>query len=177
MISIATDLTAVNSELTNIKSQVDNFNGNLFNVPVCHAGEITIAEVNVFQNLLSITGEGFLKTAIVGSSSTYISKIKVTIDGVLKVFVKGAGGEFSGIGQYFDLLGTSGDANAEVQIIRESNIIQNSVAFPVLDYPTTVETKGIILLAKPIEFKTSLLIEITYSIAGACPYVYEVVTK
>lgn len=192
MISIATDLTEVKSKLDTIDGLVDLINAqreNLYKNIQSGSGLATIAVSNTFQTLLNITGEGYLYKAVGCNIEgiTKTSKIKITVDGVVKVWTKNSGAlkdsltglvveEFTKpVSATYPIPPATLCPSATVGELKLYNLMIPNT----LSYPQASEVAGCIIIPKPVYFSSSLLIEITTddTVANHYQYSYSVATK
>lgn len=132
---------------------------------------------SAFITLLSITGKGFLDSFIAsGNGTSSIVQVRVTVDGVVKVFLAGSNiNHVVGVMSKDDLYTVGSTTTLGNRIpggVSVSSTVIPSAAKP---YPTTDGTSGVIFLGDAkIFFTKSLLLEIAtnnsssyYRYAGA----------
>ena len=134
---------------------------------------------NTYETLLSITGKGFLSKAILwNETNTSLIRIRITIDGIVVLWVEG-GGQWKSIGMcqqtdVYPLSQTNTYANLAFQLPNsaQAGATTSSGPFPSVDYfsggsaypnfPSTSLKGGICYIFESLlYFKQSLLIEIS----------------
>jgi hypothetical protein len=141
---------------------------------------VTIPTANSYLQLLNVTGSGYLYKAVIAGINAQVRKIRITVDGTVVFWANGnsSGASYTsafGICMPWDLdIGGNGGQSNQLVV----KIAQNySGASTHGLYPNATEQtmqagyNGLMtVLAQPIEFKSSLLVEATSNISESFPY-------
>jgi hypothetical protein len=138
-----------------------------------------VSSSSVYSTVLSITGEGYIRQAIVtayANTLSPLSGIKITIDGVLTLYVSGTGGNNYSRG--FITQESIFPASSNMAIGGSVNQIIRTAPDVLVTLPYTSGSDKIVINYRPIKFKKSLLIEAMYNQNTAttpCGAIYSIV--
>jgi hypothetical protein len=114
---------------------------------------------NTWTTVLSAVGQGYLTKFILPNNYTQTNRIRITVDGVIKVDV-GFGGFI--VENFIHLYDSNNSYGLGFRVpsstYSSSNIIDTS-SNPYRDYPYTGGQNGYVVLPQPIFFRSSLLLE------------------
>lgn len=157
LIGAANPVTGGTNSLFNYLKRLEDSGGMAVDISSCApflgtSSDKYVAQASVFETLLSINGKGLLNEFII-CGTTIVPYCKITIDGTLKIYVRGGSGESSGYGGFSSSI--SGSSIMKVGYTGVGSIVPASTV-----YPNTTGTSGFVWLTHPLFFKTSVLIEI-----------------
>jgi hypothetical protein len=132
----------------------------------------TSSTPNTYTTLLSVTGKGALFKAMIMGSFNFNRKIKITVDGVVVFWGSGTSpgstwsSSFGVLQQSDQLTGGNGSATSGMPVVTIGKNLTGMAAggtFPLsTEQVMQISDCGIsAILPMPIEFKTSLLIEVS----------------
>ncbi|MBU3153888.1 hypothetical protein [Clostridium estertheticum] len=155
--------------VTNVASVKSDTSSLVANAPINwdRASSNTITNALVTCNVsgqayvtaLQITGKGLLKKSLIRCSGSSMHGIRITVDGVVKVVCNNSSGSSMSVTGFTCEELFQNMYNSLDLVLPFGNgllYIQN----PMLGYPSTTSTAGIVRSAKPIYFNSSLLVEV-----------------
>lgn len=128
-------------------------------------GETSLTSSGSWQNLVSITGKGFINTCVVACNAAIPVQIRITIDGIIQVNqTSGASPNlYVGLAQKNDLYASTNVGYVGVRGTKTSAVYGVTM---MQSLPATVNANAIAVVGYPVYFKQSLLVEVSIGGAG-----------
>ncbi|MBZ9686874.1 hypothetical protein G9F72_011110 [Clostridium estertheticum] len=124
--------------------------------------------VNAFQSILNISGKGYVNKVLMDAGGTgAVMHIRITVDGVVMVLIQSPSDDsINAFGVLLeDLIKPSNSGSPSIIMAYFRNKYCNLYPNPD-SYPHTLNYARTIVLAQPIYFNTSLLIELSCTDSG-----------
>lgn len=135
-----------------------------------------VAATGTLQTILNVNGNGFLET-FYGRQSALTAGflLRITVDGVLKVSLGSSITKYVGVANKSDIRQFSTAGQHGISDVSAGNFAVGAVGQPssIKPYPTTDGTDGLIVLASPIWFTKTLLLELQCNAANTLSYRYD----